>query len=274
MKKWDIDFITEDQFRQHVAETIRKYGDSLISYDLRKFNSNIIDPIKLIFDRSVYGASWEEIISNEIFRQRDKSNNNSIGYFHQHMFKMIDKCEVPEAGWDVIYRNAGAIKFEGCEPVSTVYVEMKNKHNTMNSSSSAKTYIKAQNQLLQDDDCVCCLVKRITKRSQNTIWKAKVDGVNVSHRRIRRLSIDQFYTLVTGDDKAFFKICMALPEAINEVTKGSGNVDIPEDTVYKELKDKAEKLNLDDNELAIAIAVYLLGFSSYSGFNDIANEVE
>ena len=130
MKRWEISFITEEQFKQHVAETIRKYGDSLMPYDLKMFNANIIDPIKLLFDRSVYGASWEEIISNEIFRQRDKSNNNSIGYFHQYMFKMIKNCEVPDSGWDVIYRNPEGIKFEGCELVSTVYVEMKNKHNT------------------------------------------------------------------------------------------------------------------------------------------------
>ena len=33
----------------------------------------------------VSGGTWEETISNEIFRQRDKSNNNDIGYFHQYM---------------------------------------------------------------------------------------------------------------------------------------------------------------------------------------------
>ena len=47
------------------------------------------DPVKLIFDKTVYQASWEEIISNEIFRQRDKSNNNDIGYFHQRIGGML-----------------------------------------------------------------------------------------------------------------------------------------------------------------------------------------
>ncbi len=35
---------------------------------------------KMIFDKTVYRSSWEEIVSNEIFRQRDKSNNNDIGF--------------------------------------------------------------------------------------------------------------------------------------------------------------------------------------------------
>ena len=32
----------------------------------------------------------------------------SMDTYTEKEFKMIDKCEVPEAGWDVIYRNAGA----------------------------------------------------------------------------------------------------------------------------------------------------------------------
>lgn len=138
------------------------------------FNKNIVDPIKLIFDKSVYRSSWEQIISNEIFRQRDKSNNNDIGYFHQTIFKYIENCRVPnngeEGGWDVIFENPNGITMPDGSRVSRVYVEMKNKHNTMNSASSGKTFIKMQNQLLQDDDCACFLVEAIAKNSQNIKW--------------------------------------------------------------------------------------------------------
>lgn len=69
----------------HVQETIRHYGEALTPFDLKRFNGNIIDPVKLAFDKSVYGYTWEELIQNEIFRQRDKANNNAIGYFHQQI---------------------------------------------------------------------------------------------------------------------------------------------------------------------------------------------
>lgn len=75
---WNLSFITEEDFQAHVQDTIKKYGEKLESFDLKRFNKNLIDPIKLIFDKTVYGSSWEEIVSNEIFRQRDKSNNNDI----------------------------------------------------------------------------------------------------------------------------------------------------------------------------------------------------
>ena len=129
---WNLAFISEEDFKKHVQATILKYGEKLESFDLKRFNSNLIDPIKLIFDKSVYKTSWEEIVNNEIFRQRDKSNNNDIGYFHQNMFSYFSGCEVPQAGWDVIYRNPEGIVLPDGDVVHTVYVEMKNKHNTMN----------------------------------------------------------------------------------------------------------------------------------------------
>ncbi len=102
---WGISFISENDFIEHVKETIKKYGDKLEPYNIKKFNSNIVDPIKLVFDKTVYQSSWEEIINNEIFRQRDKSNNNDIGYFHQKIFSYIKNCSVPNEGWDVVFEN-------------------------------------------------------------------------------------------------------------------------------------------------------------------------
>lgn len=255
-------------FDRHVEETILKYGDLLKPFNLQKFNSNLIDPIKLIFDKAVYGSSWDEIVKNEIFRQRDKSGNNSIGYFHQNMFKMIPGCKVPKEGWDVIYHNPDGITTPDGEVVHTIYVEMKNKHNTMNSASAAKTYIKMQGQLLRNDDCACYLVEAIAKRSQDITWKTTVDKETVQHRRIRRCSLDQFYAKVTGDDLAFFKICTQLPASIKRVLAGDSSVKTPDDSVSEELRRVSTLFTGETDDLAIAMAVYMLGFGTYNGFQD------
>ena len=271
---WNIQFISEENFKNHVSSTIEKYGKKLESYDIKKFNKNIIDPIKLIFDKTVYRSSWHEIISNEIFRQRDKSNNNDIGYFHQRIFQYIKNCHVPdngkEGGWDVIYENKDGIQLPDGDIVHRIYVEMKNKHNTMNSASSSKTYIKMQNQLLNDDDCACFLVEAIAQKSQNIKWETTVDQNKVSHKRIRRVSIDNFYALVTGEDDAFYQICIVLPETIENVVNNNSNIGIPNDTVLTELKNISLKLTGRIDTLAIAI--YMLGFNTYNGFKDNYNE--
>ncbi len=57
----------------------------------------------------------------------DKSNTNHIGYFHQNIFHYFGH------GWTVPIKGYDIINTE-----QRIYVEMKNKHNTMNSSSSQK----------------------------------------------------------------------------------------------------------------------------------------
>lgn len=270
---WTIDFIKQEDFEAHVFATIQNYGKNLQPIDLKKFNSNIIDPIKMIFDKSIYNISWKELINNEIFRQRDKTNNNSIGYFHQRIFKYIKNCHVPEngkeGGWDVIYRNPNGIELPDGNIVHTIFVEMKNKHNTMNSSAASKTYIKMQNQLLKNDDCACFLVEAIAKQSQNIKWTTTVDHEKVSHKFIRRVSLDQFYALVTGQPNAFYKICMKLPDTIEKILGNNTNdnyVEPPSDTAYFSLEHISKNLDLQTHDIAMAMAIYLLGFGSYNGF--------
>lgn len=273
MMDWRISFVSEEDFTEHVRATIHKYGDKLESFDLKRFNKNIVDPVKLIFDKTVYRATWEETIGNEIFRQRDKSNNNDIGYFHQRLFQYIKNCHVPangeEGGWDVIFRNPDGITLPEGSVVHTVYVEMKNKHNTMNSSAAGKTFIKMQNQLLRDDDCACFLVEAIASRSQNVKWETTVDGQKVGHKLIRRVSMDQFYSLVTGQENAFFQICRALPAVIKKVVESDSSNLVPHDTVMEELHEIAKQNHIDNNDLSVAFAIYMLGFSTYMGFRNM-----
>jgi hypothetical protein len=267
---WELDFISEEDFTEHVRMTIEKYGEKLTSYDLKRFNKNIVDPVKMLFDKIVYRTSWEEIIRSEIFRQRDKANNNSIGYFHQGIFQYISHCRVPangmEGGWDVIVERADGIMIPNGGTVHTVYVEMKNKHNTMNSAAAGKTFIKMQNQLLRNDDCACFLVEAIAGRSQNIKWETSVDGEKVGHRLIRRVSIDRFYALVTGEEDAFYRMCRILPEVIAKVVHSLPRHAVPVDTVLDELRTRAAKYSTSD-DIAMTMAVYLLGFGSYIGFS-------
>lgn len=80
------------------------------------------------------------------------------------------------------------------------------------------------------------LVEAIAQKSQNIIWNPTVDGRKISHKRIRRVSLDQFYALVTGEKDAFYQMCMVLPEVIESVVVKGGDVKVPHDTVAEELK--------------------------------------
>lgn len=242
-----LPYISDENLEKHIKKTLLTYRETLKKIDLESFNSNIIDPIKLTFDSIVYNKKVKKIIAEEIVRQRDKTNSNEIGDFHQKIFQYFDNCDIQQDGFDIIYNGE-----------HKVYVELKNKHNTMNSSSAKSTYLKMQDKLLKDPKCECYLVEVIAKKSQNIVWKVSVDGKSMSNERIHRLSIDKFYELVTGDKNAFVNLCKVLPQIIKKIVKETLADKREKDTVFAELKKH-------DSDLLKAL--YLLAFKTYEGFD-------
>ena len=248
MRNYKLGFISDNDIYEHVKCTVESYRSNIT---LEEFNVNIVDPIKLTFDSKVYGKTIEQVIADECFRQIDKSNGNKIGYFHQNIFKYAGNgWVVPNEGFDVE------------NPRLHIYVEMKNKHNTMNAASSQKTYMKMQSCLLDDDEAVCYLVETISKKSKDETWKISIDKKPCSHKRIRRMSMDKFYELVFGDKDAFYKLCMALPCIIEDVVSDDTTLQL-NNTVYEELRQEHTDL---------LKALYLLAFSTYEGFINIKND--
>ena len=251
MRAYNLSFISDINLFNHVKETIEKYRFKI---NLKEFNKNLIDPIKLTFDAKVYRKTIEEIIESESIRQMDKSNSNNIGYFQQNIFKYIHYKNTQQTNWNVPKQG-----FDIINEVDKIYIEMKNKHNTMNSSFSSATYMKMQNKLLNDNEATCMLVEVIAKKSQNIKWTVSLQGNQMSNDRIRRISIDKFYELVTGEKEAFKQLVEALPKVMDDVLEEIQQNGI-ENSVFSELE------NIDDNILK---SLYLLSFQKYEGFGSL-----
>jgi len=244
MRDYNLGFISNQDVYDHVKQTVEKYRFTI---DLKEFMKNLPDPIKLTFDARIYRKDIEFVIESEVLRQIDKSNTNQIGYFHQNIFRYIGNgWQIPAQGYDLI------------NPQLMYFVEIKNKHNTMNSSSAQKTYMRMQNTLLSHPKATCMLVEVIAKKSQNVIWKITVDGSSVSNEKIRRVSIDKFYELVTGDRTAFKRLCEKLPTIISDVIDNYP-VETESNSVIRELKE------IDSNLLK---SIYLHSFRRYEGFDE------
>lgn len=246
MKDYNLSFITNENLFNHVKETIEKYRFNI---DLKEFNKNLIDPIKLTFDSKVYGKTIEQIIDSETIRQMDKTNSNHIGYFQQNIFKYIGNSSwtVPPQGFDVVNEEL------------KIFVEMKNKHNTMNSSSSQKTYMRMLSKIEEDPENICFLVEVIAKNSQNIAWNTSLDGETFSKERIRRVSIDKFYEIVTGERESFKNLVEVLPKVMDDVLIELTQNSI-QNTVFEELS------IIDENLLK---SLYLLSFGRYEGFKNL-----
>ena len=244
MQDYNLGFISNEAIYLHTKATVDKYRFNI---DLATFNKNIIDPIKLTFDAKIYNRDIETVIQDEILRQIDKSNTNHIGYFHQNIFQLLGNgWTVPKNGYDIV------------NEASKIYVEMKNKHNTMNSSAAQKTYMRMMHTLLNEPNATCLLVEVIAKKSQDIPWKTTLDGQSMIDKRIRRVSIDKFYGLITGKPDAFKMLCEKLPIIIEDIVCDSSFI-TGENSVINELK------QIDRN---IMKSLYLMSFSRYEGFNN------
>ena len=255
MRKYNLNFISDDDLYHHVKNTVVQYRTNS-NIGLKKFTKNHIDPIKLTFDSKVFTGDMLEAIESEISRQLDKSNSNNIGYFHQNIFKHIGTgWEVPKKGFDIINRD------------KNYFVEMKNKHNTMNSDAISAVYSKMLNQTLESPGAICYLVEVIAKDSQDIVWNATIKKKVNSNKNIRKISIDKFYELVTGQSDAFMKLCEQLPTVIDDIVSDLElNKEDEGDVLTKSATNILTELEgISDNTLK---SLYLLSFKEYKGFKN------
>ncbi len=117
-----------------------------------------------------------------------------------------------------------------------------------------------QHEILKGADITCMLVEVIAKNSQNIPWKISINGQQFNHDNIRRVSIDKFYALVTGEKEAFKNLCEVLPSVLDDVIKNQDEARI-KNSVFEELQEIASD--------SLLKSIYLLSFEKYDGFNNL-----
>jgi hypothetical protein len=200
-----VDFITDDYFMTCVGNLHRAYLKAKNNISKQNFYSNKVDTIKLTFDAKFNNLDQESLIEAEVFRQIDKSINNSIGSFHEQILGGIKGFEVGKfSGFDI-----KAID-------NTLFADIKNKHNTMNSSSAESLFQKLKKYADEHKKAKCYWVQILAKNSFNELWKGEINGKEYTHSRVYKISGDQFYALLTGQEDALLQLYKALPIAIND----------------------------------------------------------
>lgn len=128
----------------------------------------------------------------------------------------------------------------------------------MTPSSARKTFIRMQDALLKNPAATCLLVEVLATQSQNVPWEMYLDDVSLTHENIRRISIDKFYEIVTGNPIAFKLLCEQLPRVIEDVV-GAQHAEIGANSLLRELQE------IDSNMLR---ALYVQSFKQYTGFEE------
>jgi hypothetical protein len=171
----------------------------------KNFYSNKVDTIKLTFDSKFNDIDEESLIQIEILRQMDKSINNSIGTFHEQILGGINGYEVGNfSGFDLKATD------------DSLFADIKNKHNTMNSSSAEALFQKLSRYADTYKQSKCYWVQILAKNSFCELWKGEINGKEYSHSRVYKISGDQFYALLSEQNNALFQLYKNLPIAIKD----------------------------------------------------------
>ncbi|MDD2346099.1 MAG: Eco47II family restriction endonuclease [Bacteroidales bacterium] len=131
MKNKYVNFISDEHLLTCIGILHNAYLKAKNNITKKNFYSNKVDTIKLTFDSKFNDIDEEKLIQSEILRQIDKSINNSIGTFHEQILGGIKGFEAGNlSGYDIKATD------------NMLFADIKNKHNTMNSSAAEALFQK------------------------------------------------------------------------------------------------------------------------------------
>jgi hypothetical protein len=173
----------------------------------------------------------ESLIQSEILRQIDKSINNSIGTFHEQVLGGIKGFELGKAtGYDVKAKD------------DTLFADIKNKHNTMNSSAAEALFQKLSRFADDHKKATCYWVQILAKGSFCELWRGDINGKEYSHSRVYKISGDRFYALLSQQEDAMFRLYKILPVAIKDYLKSiDQKQEIGKNSALNEIKSETKK---------------------------------
>lgn len=254
MKNKYVNFISDDHLLKCIGNLHKAYLKAKNNISKKNFYSNKVDTIKLTFDAKFNDIDEESLIQAEILRQIDKSINNSIGTFHEQILGGIKGFEVGNlSGFDIKAKD------------DTLFADIKNKHNTMNSSSAEALFQKLARYANDYKKAKCYWVQILAKGSFCDLWSGEINGKEYSHSRVYKISGDQFYALLSGQENALFKLYKALPIAIKDYLKSMDkNDEIAKNSALDEIKSETKT-----TKRSILDQITFENYSYYLGFDKL-----
>ncbi len=249
-----VNFISDEHLLNCIGNLHNAYLKAKNNISKKNFYSNKVDTIKLTFDSKFNGINEESLIESEILRQIDKSINNSIGTFHEQILGGIKGFEIGNlSGFDIKAND------------DTLFADIKNKHNTMNSSSAESLFQKLARYADSYKKANCYWVQILAKGSFNEKWSGEINGKEYGHSRVFKISGDQFYTLLSGKNDALYQLYKVLPIAIKDYLDSiNSNKEIVDNSALEEIN-----LEITTTNRTVLDQITFENYSYYLGFDKL-----
>lgn len=249
-----VDFISDEHLLMCIQNLHNAYLKAKNNVSKGTFYKNKVDTIKLTFDSLFNDISEEDLIQAEILRQIDKSINNSIVTFHEQVLGGVEGYEVGNfSGFDIKAKD------------DSLFADIKNKHNTMNSSSAEALFQKLARYADDYKKAKCYWVQILSKKSFDNHWAGDINGKEYSHSRVYKISGDRFYALVTQQEDALYQLYKALPNAIRDYLNSAvAQKMVHENSALDEIIEATQK-----SKRSVLNQITFENYSYYLGFKEL-----
>jgi hypothetical protein len=202
-----LPYVSDELLHEYTKDVLDKVLSAYVDSE-EKIHSNVVDPFSALFDAMRQGISFEDWLMQERSRQVQKTLQNAVGDFHQNILGSVKGWQNPGrgGGYDIINRE------------KRILGEIKNKWNTLNSSSAESTYKKLARYIDNDffgyTGYVVFIVPKQTE-DYDVPWSPN-QVIMPRRSDIRRIDGESFYKMVTGLDDALEMLFDVLPSVIEK----------------------------------------------------------
>lgn len=231
-----VTFVSDEIFLDEVKKVVDAYATeenlSKTPGEVLSDRKKTIDQFKTLFDIYSNRFSLKDWANVEMARQYDKTASNRIGNFHQNLLGHVD-------GWVNLGRGHPSgmdLKKED----DSIWIELKNKYNTTNSSSLRDTRYKCEElaEKYPDAKIYWAYIVSPNYDSFDIVWEYS-DNKGIVHEvneNIRNIVGKDVYTLITGDETSFEQLFDAIPKAINDIKKTRYKLTPKDQVIIEEYK--------------------------------------
>jgi hypothetical protein len=189
---------------------------------------NTIDPFSALFDAAKQNITLSEWLNQEKSRQVQKTLQNAIGTFHQEILGSMHGWESLQVGGIIDVKN----------DQEKIVAEIKNKHNTTNSSSAEALYDHLSNVLNNKYLGYTAYYVQIIPKSRREYNKPYIPSGKQLNEKIRVIDGKSFYAMASGHQDALKMLYMVLPKVISDILQRPTD-NVTKDKLFMELFEKA-----------------------------------
>lgn len=194
-----LSWITDDDLEKIICDVLSRTQKMVVEASVR-MKQNVIDPFSsLVMAASMKAEDVNQLVAAQQMSSAAQGISNAVGDFHQQILASVPGFRNHDAGYDLESETR------------RILAEVKNKHNTMNSSNREKVEGDLYTAVRQKSGSWSAyLVIMIPKTPTRYLKKLR-------HRRVFECDGATFYDIATGSSTALHDLYHAAAEVVSDL---------------------------------------------------------